>query len=299
MRWLLPIILLIGCGGGESYEEERVVETKKAYTGMSCYPCMSDNFQGEPCDKWLDIQRIPDAVASSVLWNSFGNNPSCIYRFFNESIDRDADFAFQTQLSNEVGRKNRRLGPSDLFPELNIAQYNALLEMMPPNARAKIQSLVLDILAFLQPYRGKGRFILSTGLEEQFTPKAQNNIIEAIKEVWPYEIATYSDIYPNTLIELHGYGTSQRNAIQNGDGIDIDFSPLGRSGVSFFGQPPASMSHVMDWLRECRANRNICLLWEREHQGVEVGKFIPTLERTNFKIDPLAVPVLKNILQQP
>jgi len=303
MKILIFLILLAAsCGKSPSTIESQPFYNPKsgAYLGFAAFAIASENFQ-EHCTKFLDIALTADKPATAFLFGSFGTNYACLYQFIDEAIALNKPPAVEIHFSSEVLRKKKILHSLDWFPSDSFKQINARLEAMNESTISSIYARIDQIKQVIEPYKDDVFWILSVGLEDQFTLKARTNLTNIIKTVWPYEIAWNPDngtsAPSGVYMERHHYDKSPggSNCLLNGDGQDINFAPMGRTGIPFGGKPSASLSKVLDWARQSIAGGCVTLLWEVESQGLTGVNETPTLAR-QFKIRDTTVTILKDLI---
>lgn len=282
-RWLLPIMLLISCGSNIK-EEKRYLNPTGPYKGVVFYAAGSEFAQGKVCDDWLIAERQSNNVFSAMLWGSFGRNYNCLYRFFHTFVG-NVPTAFEIYFSNEVCRKYGRCNQYDFFPNDSVDEYNHRLEIMSPETINAIYWRLTEIRFFMAPYEDGVDWILAIQLEGDLSEKAQQNILSVIREVWPYKLAVYGPAPDGVYSELHNVDSPAGGilCIQNNDGRDIGIFP--GSGVKLFGQPPLTMSQIMDYVEGSERENCYTGLWFASMQGVDGSPFIPTLERDRLYLD--------------
>lgn len=305
-RYILVMLFsLLGCG--ESPKKEPVTHSavyKKyeggACIGLSAFAIMGESFQGETCERFLDIQSVTSCTTTALLWGSFGNNPSCLYRYIDQAIALNQELVIEVHFSSEVLRKKGVLNQFDFYPGLSFSEINKLLEAMPDETKAVIKTRITSILDAFAPYQDYVHLIISVGLEDQFTMKARSNLTAQIMEHWPYDIAWNpdgGDAVPYGLYnERHHYDKAPhgRLCIRNGDGQDVSF--LSGGGVPLGGGNPASLPDVMDWGRKSLTGGCITILWASKHQGITGIKESPTLSRV-VSIPEGDVPVIQTLFK--
>ncbi|HMO02561.1 MAG TPA: hypothetical protein PKD37_03920 [Oligoflexia bacterium] len=265
------------------------VQYKRGLVGISAFGIQSENFQGVKCDRLIELATLSKRPAIAILYKTFGANNQCLYKFWNTVTRRKKQHLTEIHFSNEAGRRADRLDALDFMNRLNVSAYNRLLEKMSRKTERAIKSRVREIIQMIgKKYYKTGDFILSTGLEDNFTVKAWTNLYNVIKEVWPAGIVRNmssakmmrrqmryrswqppSDIY----IETHGYNRklNQNNCIGNGDGQDVNF--LENSGAVLHGPSaedavPATYQQVRSWIRRGRKNNCIMFIWAGKWQGL-------------------------------
>jgi hypothetical protein len=235
-------------------------------------------------DKFIEIQKASELPATAILWGSFGKDTRWIDRYLTAMDGREN--VVEIHFSNESGRRNGRLGAGDIMPYSGVAAYNERLETMTEEMEEIIGQRAVEILEFRDSYPKNTRWILSLGLESNYTEDAALNILAIISDVWHYEIA-YNPLDGNcnhvpdwVYCETHGYNATPKppRCIISGDGQDA-----GPRAVVSAGNRPATMSEVRDFIQRGSVSNCITLLWSAQTQGVDRA-FVPTLDRS-FRLD--------------
>jgi hypothetical protein len=215
----------------------------------------------------------------------------------------------QIHFSNEVGRRNSNHDGLDFLPEYYVSGYNKVLEEMPKFIEEKIRERAREIVALIDPFKNTGSFILSTGLEDNYSIKAWQNIYRILSEEWPYEIARSTlprylvrqidEIPAEVYVEYHGYRSKfafPHRCIANGDGQDVNF--LEDTGVEFEHAKPASMSQVRRWYSAASAKDCITFLWTGKWQGIHHGKKLGKPLQRRFRFDASDMAPVRKLLKR-
>jgi hypothetical protein len=248
--------------------------------GISAFQILSKHWTVSQCRTLVNYLKNTDSPATSILWGSFGSDLSCLNHIIKISKRSPKHWWVQIHLSNEAGRRNKRLTNLDLLPELSVLEYNRALEEKNENVIRAIIKQIKEI----RKITDKNQHItwnLSLGLESNFTRKAAKKIYKIVQFNWPYDIS-YSSIFNDKLNgavrELHGYGSTKKlggNCIRNGDGtsiINLESNGVGRN---------YSVHEIRKWYNKCRESACVCLFWANRWQGILSKKFIRP-DRRNF-----------------
>lgn len=252
----------------------------EGWVGLSAFGIQSQNFQDEPCEEFLAAMEVPENPATAMLFNTFGTNKECIEEFWLRAAAQGKRHLTEIHFSNEAGRRTGLLDLNDFLAEYSVDDYNLLLEEMPKWLDARIRRRIGRIMDMISDYVHTGYFILSTGLEDNYTNLAWENLYKIFQEEWPSAIGrspafidTWFDsnwrVPEGVYMELHGYRRKLSSryplCIANGDGHDVDF--LKDSGRFFRGAAPADLTMVKNWIARSNANRCITLFWAGKWQG--------------------------------
>lgn len=284
------------------------VQAQAGAIGLSAFGIQSENFQGVNCQRFLRMVNASPTPAIAILYKTFGTNNRCLKQFWEVSRSRNIPHFTEIHFSNEVGRRNKVHDDHDFLTDLPVKQYNKLLEEMPRWLDSMIRLRIREIVAMIEPYQNTGTFILSTGLEDNYTTAAWLKIYEVMKSEWPYEIARSTlpgmmvrqarQMPAEIYMEYHGYRSKfsqPQRCIANGDGQDLAF--LEDSGVEFRHARPASYSTVRKWAKQAMSRGCLTFIWAGKWQGIyNSGKLTQPLKRT-FRFDASDMKPIKRLLQ--
>ena len=303
---LLIFSLLLGCGEGVRLSPINNLATYEKYqggycAGLSAFALMSDNYDEETCENFLKIQANSICTATAILWGSFGNNTSCLYRYLDQVLELNQPIVIEVHFSCEVCRKNSNSNEFNFLGDHSLIDISLTLEEMSPATKEQIQKRIDEILDTFKPYENYIYLILSTGLEDQYSIKARANLTQVFLEHGgDFEIAWNPDnsisIPSGVYGEYHHYGAIPfgTKSIINGDGQDM--SLFSGDGITLSGKQPATMPAVMDFLRRGKGSGAITLLWNARSQGIKEVT-IPTLNR-KVEITDMDAMVLSDLLNE-
>lgn len=278
------------------------------WLGISAFGIQSKNFQGKICNTFLKTVAASPNPAIAVLYNTFGDDNRCLSRFWERQKAVGKPFVTQFHFSNEAGRRAGSMDTLDFQYDLNIAEYNYLLEKMPKWFESELRLRVIEILELTEGYEDFGTFILSAGLEDNYSTEGWENLYKILKSEWPYAISRnvaftsamrkQDWVIPADLIlEIHGYTRklqTQQACIANGDGQDVDF--LKSTGLDFRDAKAASEAELMTWLQRAKLKNCITFLWTGKWQGwFNPKKAPPPLER-KFQFHSEDIPKISSIM---
>lgn len=263
--------------------------------GLSFYsmPGFSD---GE-CKMALDALDKFSVPALAVLWQTFGEDTSCVEAFLERFADKP--HILEIHMSNQTCLHGRVCYEGEILPgKTKASTYARLLEAKDADLLSLIQARVDEVVAFVATHKNSNsRIIISTGLEDNFTSPAYNlvlSLLKAAQSVTDFEIARspYNrKAYPETLgegdlIELHGFKPKldpslNGRCIINNDGEDIVFHSSPADKELTVNQVPSFLKRYLD--KGC-----LVFLWWSSPQGLgqnlKDGQSIPPRER-NFVLN--------------
>jgi hypothetical protein len=282
------------------------VHADHAALGLSAFAIQAPQYQGILCSRMLRAVNHSQRPALAALYHTFGQENTCLKKFWRLSGKRNIPHLTEIHFSNEVGRRNDKHDDLDFLPQFSVSQYNRLLEEMPPSLENTIRMRVREIVALIEPYKNTGTFILSTGLEDNYSVTAWLNIYRIISAEWPYEIARSTlpryivrqiESMPQEIyIEYHGYRSKfsfPQRCITNGDGQDVDF--LEGTGVEFEHARPASLGLIRRWLKNAAEKDCITFIWTGKWQGIHHGGKLSQPLSRNFRFDASDVGMIRKL----
>lgn len=219
--------------------------------GVSSFAAMHPNF---PCDNFLRTAAYAKVPAMTILWQHFGDDPTCMRRFTDTF--RDRPHVLQIHYSNESCRRKGSCF-ENAYVGLGVDRYNRLLEEMSDDTRHQLHGRALWILAQVWfAMNANTRPILSMGLEDQYSDIAQSKLAWVLREIWPYEISRnrHSGGRSTAGVQLleyhsaHGTPSNVLPCLANEDGNDHSAS---------------SSRKFLKRYAKC----DVVWLWRKKHQG--------------------------------
>lgn len=248
--------------------------------GVAYFGLLSPHF---PCAIGMKVFDGVPHPALATLYGTFGNDPTCLRTWFSTVGARP--HTLEIHLSNEACRRNKRCDKDELLGKLSVKELNTRLIARNPEVLAKITRRVKEVQSLLAPFeRGNGEYILSTGLEDNFSDDAFRVVLETIRGVWPHKIVRSPVGSPPAsqrgaadYLEAHGASPTFESGtpcIANLDGQDMDFphrKALTKNKVSWEG--------VQRFLAENRVRCRVTFLWSAPWQGIRSDTFAPPRDR--------------------
>lgn len=234
------------------------VKAEEGFRGLSAFAAMNDRF---PCDRYLATVNQSPRPAMSVLWGTFGFNPSCVEAFTHSNAHRP--HLVQVHISNETCRRNRVCGAGELMGHLNVKKYNKALQFPQFDVIKALVERVEEIKAFTTWVGTPNTiWVLDTGLEDNYTTGAYN-IVEFV-------------------VRRHWDGLISRNPLKGRARGGAEFLEKHGNGASFRGAPCIAnedgarnnLSKSRVFMRK-HAGCFASYLWRESHQGRINGKWVP------------------------
>ncbi|MCB0311207.1 MAG: hypothetical protein KDD42_08225, partial [Bdellovibrionales bacterium] len=261
--------------------------------GVSAFGIQSKHFQGKPCKNLLSIVLDSDRPALAFLYKTFGDDNRCLKQYWDGAKAQAKRHLTEIHFSNESGRRKNFVDKMDFVAEVDTKTYNKLLEQMPEWLEVEIVERVNEIEALIAPYVDDGDFLLSTGLEDNYSPRAWENLYHVISAEWPYAIVRNRRLPRSNWVaptgvyeEYHHYNQREPQSplcVLNGDGQDLDFLS---GGANRFGRhAPASLEDLLDWLEKGREYGCLTFLWAGKWQGFFEGEVVPKPLARKFSVD--------------
>ena len=221
-----------------------------------------------PCTKYVRLVSQTRKIMVPILYGTFGNDTRCLVRVSRRLENKRT--MFQVHLSNEAGRRNRRLGKGELFPHWTYKRLNKKLESHNKYAELRIKKRILRIIDLVSHI--KGLIVLGVGMEDNYTSAGAKVIHDWAREVWPYRLSR-NPVSNRTrgrfdYTESHGlFPVCRRTIIANSDGSVV------RNPYDFRARSA-----------DCSAG----VLWEPAAQGITGRAFVQPRDRT-FHIPPESI----------
>jgi hypothetical protein len=243
------------------------------YRGFSSFAALNSRF---PCDKFLRISSAIPKPSMVVLFETFGDDWSCVKRFTEKFHDKD--HVLQIHFSNETCRSPTRIcGKGELFRSKSWADVNLLLTRPSSSTRKKLVQRVDKLHLRVSTVAGrKTQVVVTTGLEDRYGREARKFMFNFLEKSFPQFVITTNPVgssYANALdtyLELHG--------------VRPDFGPY---QPEFCIYNPDGDELTVQQARDARTRYGNCFinyLWTERAQGIRPdGRFVDPLRR-RFRI---------------
>ena len=214
--------------------------------------------------------------AIAVLWNTFGRQKKGI-RYFLQS-QQSKPHLVHFYLLNSVCVRNNNCQQGELNPSWSKYKWRRRLTRSHWRLENQLRRRTKKLRRFIERHANENTHIsLAVALEDNLTDKAARNLIEIVRQEWPYDLirnpmhnTINSSIAGADMLELHDYGAPlgpKAAMYASLDGNDIEF-PHREPTVS----PSRGKKEVRGYLS--RAKRSGCravFLWSAQWQGIEKG----------------------------
>ena len=247
--------------------------------GVGLFAIMSPSF---PCEKALLLIPKEGKVPSlSLLWGTFGSDTKCLSQWIEHAGNRP--HLVEIHLSNEPCRRNKRCESTEFLFGISSKDLSGKLEKKEQSIVNAYTERVKEIASTLKPFiKSKGEYILSTGLEDNFSDKAYDTVVSIIQKNWSGTIVRNPEKDSSYFkgahyLELHGNKPlfpTDTPCIANLDGVDMAFP-----------NHPARTKQKITWeeskdfLLTSSAHCRSTFLWAAPWQGIVNDSFIPPRSR--------------------
>lgn len=260
--------------------------------GFAAFNLTSDKFN---CAAFKEVNRPLSTIHLSFLYNTFGNNFSCLQSFLQDPRLK----TLQIHLINEPGHRNRRLGSYEfLYNIASPAEYEALVTRRDPKLKQKYLEYLFPLKQFLeQNLQPHTELLISPGLESNLKDSAGKILIEWTREIFPgVRIVwvplrkTASSLATTTgdLLETHGlFPFLSEPCIFNLDGADISYSDRPALGETTHSESESknwiqSGAPVFQLYEELSNTCEVTFIWAAESNGLDYRKaFVDPRARQN------------------
>lgn len=220
------------------------------YSGVSCFAMMAPQF---PFEAFLATSDFAPQPTLAALWGTFGDSTDLSTARFKQFTSRYFNKLHLIEIHpiNNTAIRNNKIFEGEPFPNFTIAQLNAALERNDPATLAIVAQRIQEIRAVMEEVRNdKTYLVLTTGLEDDYTTKAFQNIYAEIIKHWPYFVIRSGSAVGNFPREAHG-----QNATAGGSTVFVNEDGY----VSSLSQSKKFVD---------RNKHAMCtLLWRPAHQG--------------------------------
>ncbi len=223
-----------------------------------------------------------------TLWGTFGESTKCLKRF--PAIDKPKTLEIHGTNETCRGRAGRVCVEGEVNSAFDFPDYSAILETGNEDILVEIEKRAQEIRRFIESNDdGKTRFLVSTGLEDNFTRKAFKQVFP----IYKHNLSSVASIVRNPMeanetftlgsdyFEFHGVFKSKiakrhkGRCIFNYDGRTLKFPgksiPRKRAYVS--------RSEVLSDIKRARNNNCKIALWWGRPQGSYSAKFVEPRRR--------------------
>lgn len=263
--------------------------------GVAYFAMQSPKF---PCKEAMTVFDDGLPLSTAVLWGTFGTETACLDTFLR--LHPSQPRVLEIHFSNEACRRNNRCAGTDYLPQLSVVKYNEVLESKDTATIDSIRERVKQIRGFVKAYENaRTEFILSTGLEDNFTEAAFVEILAAVRSEWPHRIVRSPvgtlkrpSFTGADYIEQHGSRPrfpKKARCLANLDGTDLSFP-----------HRPSDQKNRIEWntfneyVNEFGPRCRLTFAWAAPWQGIFGANFVQPADR-NFLIDPKDVAELREL----
>jgi len=278
-RLTLPVFITV-ISSVVSLLLSRVVKSEEI--GVAYFALMSPHF---PCSTALKVFDGNPRPALAILWSTFGNDKKCLNTFLQQVSGRP--YILEIHPFNQPCRRNKRCESSEVAPELSTKEFNEALEREDTKLLAKVRDLIREIRGALEGKRSdSGEYILSTGLEDNYTDKAYTNILKVLRAEWDGKIVRNPEGDFSRPVKFDGADYIEAHSskpkfpdgapcIANLDGEDIVF-PHRKATM----KPRSNWKKIEEYAAEYKKKCHVTFLWSALWQGITSEKFVPPSHRS-------------------
>jgi lysophospholipase L1-like esterase len=265
--------------------------------GVAYFSILSPHF---PCAQALSVFETGAGPALATLWGTFGKDTRCLAEWFKTAPEKP--HTLEIHPWNGPCIRNKRCESDEIGAGLSIKEFNRKLEQGDEQLIRAITERIREIKAAVEKLaRHSDELILSTGLEDNYSPAAFENVLRVLKEHWPYKIVRNpvgdlknKEYTGADYLELHGsdpmFGPEDR-CIANLDGTDINFPH--RAGVD---PQPISWQKAKEYVERYSKQCRLTYVWSGAWQGLFGRSFQPPSARS-FKVEQRDVEMVKQLLE--
>lgn len=242
-------------------------------------------FSSDECTKALSVYEGVRRHSLAVLDTSFGRDMSCINRW---SLLPGASH-LEIHLTNEAGRRNRRLANYEAFHWLSKKRYMLLLERGHKGLLSRVANKAKGVSGRFGAVCKRVTCSVSLGLESDLSKKAARTLSKSIRPHISWALVDN----PQTRRGFIGLNSAHYFE-QHGDKINPPRRTQGRCIANLDGTE-LPLDKWPQWIANVRKYRCMPLLWWGDAQGV-AKKFVEPRKR-RFKLDKEKLKEINAILR--
>ncbi len=237
----------------------------RTFLGMAYLAAMHRKFPAKQAFKVFKGIKYPGLA---VLPGTFGNKWSNIELYLEKVSDRP--HLLELYLVNNVCLRKGNCKVGEVAKYRSQFEFNRRLERKDRRTFKKIERRIRTYSDFIASNRTlDGNYVLTLGLEDNYTERAARKLFHFVKLHWDYKVArnglAFSSPRGIDYHELHQtYNILGHNDIGTLDGQDINF-PHRDPTLSNTVDP----KNVREWLSRNHGKVKALLLWSALHQGLE------------------------------
>jgi hypothetical protein len=288
------------CKEAHSSTEIQSQETGLTNVGYAPFNLTAPKFN---CNGFIESLRPLKEIHIAFLYNSFGNDFSCLTRLLADSRLK----TLEINLINEPGHRNNRLQPYEfLYGVGSVSTYDKKLVSRDAKLKQKYINYVKpiqDVLTQnLQPHTS---LLINPGLESNVSAKAGRVITQWTRPLFPdarivwnphRASLTTRKFVGADLIEGHGlYPPIKAPCVYNMDGTDVKYRNRPAlnegSGIkNYYHSGPPLFQQMEKYANRCE----ISLIWTQEGNGLSYKKAWAEPRKRNHNI---STEMYKQIMQ--
>lgn len=260
MKWFIALFLVASVAHAE----------RNTYFGVDFLALQHRDF---PYRKAMKVFSGVDRPALGYLHGTFGRRMNGVEHFVNRHGTKP--HLIRVHLYNAVCVRHGNCAPRELMPKWTRDDWNRKLVEMPKKLKRRLQDRALEVRDSLEAIVNENtRLVLSIALEDNLQDGAARNLVEVLKEVWPYDIIRnpmlpFSSPATSDALELHiSHGLL-------GGGLYL-YGSLDGASVAFKHRKPSTEKTLTPndaraFLRGGSGRAIALFLWDGAHQGLGSG----------------------------
>lgn len=257
------------------------------HRGVSAFAIQSPAYVSTACDKLGESLKDTERVFLPILYGTFGDSEECLFRIL--ALSRLKSVIVQVHLSNETMRRRKlsQRGEGEMLTYYGIAELNNGLEAHDSLVLDAVRNRVAEVLEMQRTLATpNSRWILSVGLEDNYTDKAAEVMVNTVREVWPYEVSRnpLKGVYKAGADFIESHSATKRKGFT----VPCFANEDGRINST------RQSNKFLETYQMCLG----AALWDKDHQGANPnGKFTLPRKRT-FKFTSSDVKKYRAILSK-
>jgi hypothetical protein len=288
------IVLVCTPASSQTVDVDSINSSGLTNVGFAVFNLTAPKFN---CDGYLEASRGLKSLHVAFLYNTFGNNFSCLKRVLADPRLESIEIA----LINEPGHRNKRLGSYEfLFSEGSVSNWNKKIGRKDARLKKKLAKYVVPLQNVLnENLRPETQLFINPGLESNLSDTSGRVLVAWTRELFPNARIVWNPLSARParrratradVLEGHGLNPNlNAPCIYNMDGTDVSYPNRPALGESNH-QEGQSKNWVQSGaplrqLIEEYANRcEVAYVWTQESNGLSYkrGFIDPRKRNHNF-----------------
>jgi len=246
--------------------------------GYAPFNLTADQFN---CNAFLEASQVVNHLHIAFLYNTFGNNFSCLEQLMNDSRLE----TLEVNLINEPGHRNGRLGSYEFLADVgSVSDYDNKLRSQDAALKQKFVEYVAPLQEVLKNLDSSTQLLINPGLESNVSDAAGATLMTWTRELFPNARVVWNPLNPSPdrltatgADTLEGHGATPNISapcVYNMDGTDVSYPNRPALGELNHREGQAknwvqSGAPLFQLIEEMANRCEVALIWSAEGNGLD------------------------------